>query len=157
MYNSTSNYFQKPCVSVVLSIFSNGRVFPLAFIKYWLPVCLYILLIIFVSSLPHPPVPRTDWINIDKLYHFIEYSILGILVLRAFINSGRGILANYAVLWAIFVTMVFAATDEIHQAFVPNRSASIADWIFDILGATIGAFAMYLWNGLQAKKIQKYR
>jgi VanZ family protein len=33
----------------------------------------------------------------------------------------------------------FGASDEFHQAFVPGRTADVADWMADTLGAAIGA------------------
>jgi len=121
------------------------------FIKYWLPVYLYLLLIVIMSSLSKPPVPKLKFFEIDKLYHLIEYGILSFLSLRAFMNSPRKILSSDAVFFTVLTTVVFGLTDEIHQAFVPGRSSNIADWVFDSLGAVAGVLALKLWLKIYAK------
>lgn len=121
------------------------------FIKYWLPVYLYLLLIVITSSFSRLPAPQPDWFEIDKIYHLIEYGILSFLSLRAFMNSPRKILSSDAVFFTILATVAFGLTDEIHQAFVPGRTSSIADWIFDSLGAVAGVLALKLWLKIDAK------
>lgn len=37
----------------------------------------------------------------------------------------------------LFVGLIFAASDEIHQSFVPGRTASIYDFIADAIGILI--------------------
>jgi VanZ family protein len=125
------------------------------FAKFWLPAISYMLLIIILSSVSSPPVPQLDWDNIDKLYHAIEYCVLSFLVLWAFINSPWKRLSNHAMLFACLWATLFGATDEIHQAFVSNRSASVVDWIFDTIGAIFGAFALYLLLKLSFR-VRKY-
>ncbi|MBC8235944.1 VanZ family protein, partial [bacterium] len=88
-----------------------------------------------MSSLSRPPTPKIDLFEIDKLYHLIEYSLLSFLLLRAFMNSPRRILSNDAIFFTVLTAIVFGLTDEIHQAFVPGRSSSIVDLVFDSLGA----------------------
>ena len=112
------------------------------FVKFWLPAILYMLLIVALSSMTYPPAPQTDWDNIDKIYHLIEYGALGFLTLWAFMNSPWKWVSNRAVLFAILWTSFFGATDEIHQFFVPGRYASVFDWIFDTIGAIVGVFAL---------------
>lgn len=36
---------------------------------------------------------------------------------------------------ALAYCLLYGATDEIHQAFVPNRQSDIFDWIADATGA----------------------
>ena len=57
--------------------------------KYWAPPLLYMALIFAVSSLEQPPfpMPEFEWLTIDKLYHFIEYAILGGLLAWAFAKA----------------------------------------------------------------------
>jgi VanZ family protein len=37
--------------------------------------------------------------------------------------------------------VAYGASDEVHQAFVPGRSADPADWAADALGVLAGTFA----------------
>jgi len=41
---------------------------------------------------------------------------------------------------------VYAATDEFHQYFVPQRQADPFDWLVDVSGIIVGVAAMLVWN-----------
>ena len=40
---------------------------------------------------------------------------------------------------AIGVTTLYAASDELHQLFVPGRDSSVFDWTADAIGGAAGA------------------
>ena len=63
-------------------------------LKNWVPPFLYMVLIFAISSLEQPPLPMPEfeWLTIDKLYHFVEYAILGALVARALVKAKPTIL-----------------------------------------------------------------
>lgn len=93
----------------------------------------------------------TSNINIDinifhfiirKTAHFFLYFMLGILLLNA-LKKGRTI-EYKTVIIAIIVCVVYAASDEMHQLFVPGRSGQLRDVIIDSLGscAGIGIFSL---------------
>jgi len=51
---------------------------------------------------------------------------------------------------AVAVAGVYAASDELHQYFVPSRGASIADVLLDTTGAAVGILALWAfgrWRG----------
>ncbi len=104
---------------------------------YWLPLIAYSGLIVFQSHYPAPEsIPRLPYF--DKLLHIGGYSLLGLLFCRAYrsrwpIASGRS-LARLAVLSAA----LFGLSDEIHQSFVPFRTADAWDVLADALGAALG-------------------
>ena len=105
-------------------------------------------LIFAVSSMEQPPLPMPEfeWLTIDKLYHFIEYGILGGLLTRAFVNAPPKWLPSQWV-WVIaaLLSIVYGASDEWHQTFVPGRFATLADWVADVLGSIAGVFGFYLY------------
>ena len=117
-------------------------------IKYWLPPLLYMALIFVVSSMKQPPLPmpKFEWLSIDKLYHFIEYAILSILLTIAFLNAPP---QRFPKKWiwgtTAIISILYGASDEIHQAFVPGRYATIADWVSDVLGAITGVYIVYIY------------
>lgn len=37
-------------------------------------------------------------------------------------------------LWSAVITIIYGITDEVHQYFVPNRSAEVQDWLADVIG-----------------------
>ena len=58
------------------------------FALYQLPLVLYAGMVFAVSSLSHLPDPGLDIPYFDKLAHFGEYLIFGLLAVRATANKG---------------------------------------------------------------------
>lgn len=73
---------------------------------------------------------------IRKLAHFTEYLILGILIIRLLRTYGK--LNVRMIITAIVICFLYAASDEIHQIFVPGRTAKVLDTLIDTSGASIG-------------------
>ncbi len=71
---------------------------------------------------------------IRKLAHFIEYFILGILVINFITRYDKKIII------AILLCIIYATSDEIHQIFVPGRSCQIIDITIDSLGSIMGIY-----------------
>jgi len=81
---------------------------------------------------------------IRKTAHFSEFFVLGAL---SFWASRHGRWPRWRVVWmlqALALAVVYALVDEAHQAFVPNRTASLADSGIDSLGATASQILIYL-------------
>jgi VanZ family protein len=75
-------------------------------------------------------------IPIRKLAHFIEYLIFGFLV-----SLAVGLLPGKPKVMFVLVFIfwvLYAATDEVHQAYVPGRNPSIVDVFIDSAGALAG-------------------
>ncbi len=101
----------------------------------WSLVFVYAIAIFYFSSLEHPlPKEATSY---DKILHSIEYAIFGILIFRALVRT-KSFSVNLMVLTAIVVATLYGVTDEFHQSFVPTRSMSAEDLLFDFLGALAG-------------------
>ncbi len=74
---------------------------------------------------------------IRKGAHFSLYTALGValsLALTAFPAIPQGKRTAYAVLCGIF----YAATDELHQYFVPGRACQVRDVCIDTAGVLLG-------------------
>lgn len=108
------------------------------FIIYYLPAILWMVLIFAFSSLPSEQLP-SEKIPIlkfpysDKIQHFFEYLILGILLSRALKKDKSPFIVGF--LYAIF--------DETYQIFIPTRNFEISDLITDFLGIILG---ILIWN-----------
>ena len=116
--------------------------------KYWVPSLLYMVLIFAVSSLEQPPLPMPEfeWLTIDKLYHFIEYAILGGLLAWAFAKAKPSVVPSKLIwLVATVLFILYGASDEWHQTFVPGRFATLADWVADVFGSIAGVLVVYLY------------
>jgi len=78
---------------------------------------------------------------VRKSAHFLAYLILGILVLNALRGSGAlGYIDYKRVMLALFICILFAISDEVHQLFVPGRGGQLKDVILDSTGAAIGVY-----------------
>lgn len=64
--------------------------------------------------------------------HLFQFGILYLLIIVALLTYGP--LTKRKDLFAVTVSMLFAFADEIHQIFVPFRSATVSDLIKDIAG-----------------------
>ena len=84
---------------------------------------------------------------VRKTAHATEYAVLALLLWRARRQPRRPdpwpwrwSEAGFA--WT--VAAIFAATDEWHQSFVPNREARVGDVLIDAGGAALGLLALRL-------------
>jgi VanZ family protein len=100
---------------------------PLA--EAWLPVIVWAGVIFVLSSIPSLSSGLGTWdLVLRKGAHLAEYSILGLLLLRAL---GREVPA-------FVLAVAYAVSDEVHQHFVPGRNASPADVAVDAAGVAVG-------------------
>lgn len=73
---------------------------------------------------------------IRKGAHFLVYAVLGGLLLQAFLRSGFSV--KKAVLSACMISVLYAASDEWHQIYVPGRAGQITDVLLDGFGSLVG-------------------
>lgn len=102
----------------------------------WLPAALLMLVIFAFSSRPGDDLPSFGGWDyfVKKGAHALGYGLLALSYLHALPKR------NYKLAWIL--ALVYAATDEFHQSFVPGRNASLVDaLVFDNIGA---AFALVL-------------
>jgi VanZ family protein len=130
------------------------------FLKYWLPVLVWIAVIFIGSSdlmsAEHTSrllVPLLLWLKRDitaeaiaqihfllrKCAHLTEYGILAIILWRA-IDRGTDLTIKISMLYMslFFAAALIAGADEFYQSFKPSRTASTGDVLIDIIGAMIG-------------------
>lgn len=105
----------------------------------WIPTLLYMAAIFYFSSLPGPRLPlqvgASDW-----LVHFLEYLLLGFLLMY---SLGRIAQGPGGAMAAGGIGVVYAVTDEWHQRFVPQRDGSFSDWVFDSAGVVCAVALVY--------------
>jgi VanZ family protein len=114
-----------------------------SFASYWLPAILYVLLIFILSGMSRPPIPAG--VSGDVL-HVPEFALLGFLLARALKGERTGTVGPSDLLWAFVLAVAFGASDEFHQAFVPDRVPDVHDWIHDGIGAAAGVAAWGVWR-----------
>lgn len=108
-------------------------------LAWLLPALGYAAVIFWLSSQsnPLPFMPRVFWTS-DKLLHAVEYGGFAVVVTWGLDHVARTG-PRTAALLAVVVGAFYGLTDEIHQSFVPGRSADVRDWVADVAGASLGA------------------
>jgi len=81
-----------------------------------------------------------------KCAHVTEYAVLGLLLWRVLRRPAELKVPSWR--WseaglALALAALYAATDEIHQAFVPSRQASVWDVLLDTTGAAFGLLCLW--------------
>ena len=98
-----------------------------------------------------PLAPETiDLIHtfVRKAAHMSEYAVLALLYLYALCKNE----AKRPLRTALLLCTMYAATDEIHQAFVPDRGPSPIDVMIDTAGAGVGLALARLTALLRSSK-----
>lgn len=77
--------------------------------------------------------------------HLTEYAVLSLLFWRGIRKSSNHDTPHWS--WeqsgrAVLYVALFAATDELHQLFVPGRDASVRDVIIDTIGGILGILVL---------------
>ncbi len=83
---------------------------------------------------------------IRKAGHFSEYAVMGLLAARAFSTSAKEFLQQHWWLVSFITLLAYALLDELHQSFVPERTASIYDSAIDVIGGITALFVYKLWR-----------
>lgn len=73
---------------------------------------------------------------IRKLAHFSIYMVVGMLMMLLMSTYKIKQLDRIAI--SLITGIVYASSDEIHQLFIPGRSAMITDVMIDTLGVLVG-------------------
>ena len=103
-----------------------------------LPVLFYLLLILALSSIPSLTAPGPSFEFKDKIAHFFEYLVLGVLLFKGIgWTVSRSRVATFGFLFAVGASV--AGLDEIYQSFIPGRMMSIFDWCADAIGVAVGS------------------
>jgi VanZ family protein len=106
-------------------------------ITRWLPALVWTGLIAWLSHQPTLPAPSIP--HVDKVFHAGEYGMLALLWARAVFPILRRY--QYGMRWGYVVLgcLLYAISDEMHQAFIPGRSCDPFDMIADMAGAVLAA------------------
>lgn len=110
----------------------------------WIGAAAWAALLFGLSALPAGATPSApiSFPGDDKVVHAALYAVLGGLLRLAIGRSGP----------AVALAAAYGVTDEVHQAFVPGRDASVFDWLADLLGAALGAaLAARTWRGARGR------
>lgn len=79
---------------------------------------------------------------IRKIAHFSIYTLVGFLLMS--LMSTYKIKEINQIGTSLIIGVIYASTDEIHQAFIPGRGPQITDVMLDSLGVLTGIFISML-------------
>jgi VanZ family protein len=146
-----------------------------AFVKFWLPPVLWMVIIFSASAdshsyehssrfiepllrwlFPHMSQARVEQIHhmFRKCCHLGEYAVLGSLLWRAIRKPDKKNPRPWN--WietglALSIVFFYAATDEFHQIFVPTRTPLISDVLIDTAGGAIGLVLFWIFSNLRRR------
>ncbi|QFF98074.1 VanZ family protein [Psychrobacillus glaciei] len=140
----------------------------------WLAVILWMCLIFYFSHQPatasselstgitefieitvEKVAPNANFITenfhhiVRKNAHFFIYLVLGVLILHALKLNWTGKYRAMGI--ALFICVLYAMSDEVHQLFVPGRGAQVKDVLIDSAGATLGVVVYSVINRLNSR------
>jgi VanZ family protein len=134
-------------------------------LKYWLPAIAWATVIFLFSTgsfssdstrsvlenllkivFPDLSIQVVMRINhlVRKLSHWAEYFIFALLIYQGFRNQQK---KTWRWSWAVLtgcIIISYAFLDELHQLFVPSRSADWRDSMLDTWGGICGLIIIYI-------------
>lgn len=128
------------------------------FLRFWLPVLLYVTLIFVVSSMQNLQPPQLFGSFSDKLPHAAEYGILGFLLVRAIRGTELMERSLPAGLVALIIGLAVALADELYQAYVPGRQSDPFDYLADAVGMALAIlFFLVLRGATRGRRSRRVR
>jgi VanZ family protein len=114
-------------------------------LRYYVLTVAYCAGLFWLSSRSGPPQPPFLFAGADKIIHAAFYGGLSTVVAFGLRHSKR----NHRPLTLFAAPILFAAlyglSDEIHQYFVPLRSADFYDVLADTIGAILAQCTLFIF------------
>lgn len=116
-------------------------------VAYWLPVVLWLCVMLYFSSVPDPyaALGGEGTTLSDLLGHFFGFLVLALLVLR-WVRSRQGAPGMGSMGWTAMACFAYAVFDELHQMPIPGRYFEWHDIAIDAAGVVVGLMADGLWR-----------
>jgi VanZ family protein len=117
----------------------------------WLPAVLMMIIIFGFSSLPSREMPHLGVLDlvVQKAGHVLGY---GFLALAYWL----GLRFEKRRWWlALLLAVVYAATDEFHQSFVPGRHSGWMDILVYDAGGALAALGLACWIRVKSAPLKR--
>lgn len=129
--------------------------------KYFIPAIIWMIFIFIMSHTVGTVSSQqsnfiadiiTQYLKIDyslltfiirKTAHMSEYAVLLLLL---YFGITKIYTHKYSLLISLFITFIYACSDEIHQLFIPGRSGQFTDVMIDTSGALIMLLIIYSYK-----------
>jgi VanZ family protein len=121
--------------------------------KYLVLVVLWMASLFCLSSIPYLGHGIGGYhVQFQREFaHIIAYGILSFLMWCSFPKLEGNLFKK--ILVCAFLALLYAISDEVHQAFVPGRSGNIKGVVFDV----IGIVAVLVWLGVRQRTVVRSR
>jgi len=105
------------------------------------PLVVYWIILFGATTLPAASMPSFG--VVDKVNHLSAYFILAILLFLTLLFQQKIPFAkNRVAPYALIICSLYGMLDEVHQIFIPGRSAEFLDFLADACGALLGVLLM---------------
>jgi VanZ family protein len=81
----------------------------------------------------------------DKLAHFLVFGLIATALFRAFEFPKSQTACWIRIFWVTVVVSCVGGLDEVRQYYADGRTAEIADWLADTLGALVASIVYAFW------------
>lgn len=78
-----------------------------------------------------------------KMAHMFEFAVLAFLIFRILRQTEKRHI-YWDIGWAFIFTVLYAASDEYHQTFIPGRVGTYRDVLIDSAGVLVACWLLYL-------------
>jgi len=86
------------------------------------------------ASRPVPPEWCALFPHEDKVWHFLEFALLAMLVYKSFAHSSETRIAVRSVALTLLIVLPYAVALELYQWFIPFRDCSFLDLVANCAG-----------------------
>ena len=107
------------------------------------------------SSLAAPQFPLSLFPLRDKGVHTTEFAALAFLLAHACLRTFDRPTRFRVALAGGFLAVLWGFLDEVHQAFVPGRSADVLDLVADSIGASLGLSARWALTQVDFLRVRR--
>ena len=99
----------------------------------------FLFFMIVASSIKGSSIPQSYVFTLDKIIHFVEYLLLGFVLIFMFTGASK-----YPIAAGLTAGIFYSFIDELYQSTVSGRSSSLFDVIADVVGLTFSVIIVKL-------------
>ena len=108
------------------------------FVRFQLPALIWMTVIFSLSCIPGSDIEPKEFPYAHLIAHTVLYGVLFYFAYRALKFQGYSKFLNeFSLPVALLFVMLYGASDEIHQSFVPGRTEEFKDFAIDVIAALI--------------------
>ena len=110
--------------------------------KYYLASILWASLILVLTLTPGKSLPDVNLFSYDKLGHAGIFAIQSYLFISGIYFDKKSV--TFSIVIGLLLTMIYGASIEMAQEFIPDRGMDFFDLIANCTGCLIGISGFYL-------------